>query len=115
MILIAVSAWYCASYIPVQMQRALTHVGNGAAPPFTLQPIGQSPVPIRLHPAKFLCSIFSPLGVLHVLQSCRNWNVFVPIFRLAAISNSSLLAPIAAVIRPSGCAHLRNVAKFLCR
>ena len=36
-----------------------------------------------LHPAKFLCSIFSPLAVLHVLQSCRNWSVFVPIFRLA--------------------------------
>ena len=66
-------------------------------------------------PAKFLCSIFSPPGVLHVLQSCRNWSVFVPIFRLAAILNSSLLARIAAVIRPSGCAHLRNVAKFPCR
>ena len=65
-----------------------------------------------LHPAKFLCSIFSPPGVLHVLQSCRNWSVFVPIFRPAAISNSSSLAPIAAVIRPSGCARLRNVAKF---
>jgi hypothetical protein len=34
MILIAVSAWYCAFYIPVQMQRTLTHVGNGAAPQF---------------------------------------------------------------------------------
>jgi peroxiredoxin len=45
MILIAVSAWYCAFYIPVQMQRTLTHVGSGAAPPFTLQPISQSPVP----------------------------------------------------------------------
>jgi peroxiredoxin len=43
-ILIAVSAWYCAFYIPVQMQRALTHVGNGAAPPFTLESISQSPV-----------------------------------------------------------------------
>jgi peroxiredoxin len=53
-ILIAVSAWYCASYIPVQMQRALTHVGNGAAPPFTLQPISQSPVPIRSTPGKIL-------------------------------------------------------------
>ena len=41
MILIAVSAWYCVFYIPVQMQRALTHVGNGAAPPFTLQPISR--------------------------------------------------------------------------
>jgi peroxiredoxin len=53
-ILIAVSAWYCASYIPVRMQRALTHVGNAAAPPFTLQPISQSPVPIRFTPGKIL-------------------------------------------------------------
>jgi thiol-disulfide isomerase/thioredoxin len=54
MILIAVSAWYCAFYIPVQMQRALTHVGNAVAPPFTLQPISQSPVPIRSTPGKIL-------------------------------------------------------------
>ena len=54
MILIAVSAWYCAFYIPVQMQRALTHMGNGAAPPFTLQPISQSPVPTRFTPGKIL-------------------------------------------------------------
>ena len=114
-ILIAVSAWYCASYIPVQMQRAVTHVSNGAAPPFTLQPSARVRCRFALHPAKFLCSIFSPPGVLHVLQSCRNWSVFVPIFRLAATLNSSSLARMAAVIRPSGCAHLRNVAKFPCR
>ena len=54
MILIAVSAWYCAFYIPVQMQRALTHVSNGAAPPFNLQPISQSPVPTRFTPGKVL-------------------------------------------------------------
>ncbi|MGC2628190.1 MAG: TlpA disulfide reductase family protein, partial [Candidatus Udaeobacter sp.] len=54
MILIAASAWYCVFYIPVQMQRALTHTGNGAAPPFTLQPISQSPVPIRTTPGKVL-------------------------------------------------------------
>ena len=54
MILIAVSAWYCVFYIPVQMQRALTHTGNGAAPPFTLQPISQSPVPTRFTPGKIL-------------------------------------------------------------
>ena len=53
-IFIAVSAWYCASYIPVHMQRALTHVGNGAAPPFTLQPISQSPGPIGSTPGKIL-------------------------------------------------------------
>ena len=53
-ILIAVSAWYCAFDIPVQMHRALTHVGNGAAPPFTLQQISQSPVPIRAVPGKIL-------------------------------------------------------------
>jgi peroxiredoxin len=53
-ILIAVSAWYCAFYIPVQMQRALTHVGNGAAPPFTLEPISQSPVPTHATAGKIL-------------------------------------------------------------
>jgi len=53
-ILVAVSAWYCAFYIPVQMQRALTHVSNGAAPPFTLQPISQSPMPTRFTPGKIL-------------------------------------------------------------
>ena len=49
-----VSAWYCAFYIPVQMQRTLTHVSNGAAPPFTLQPISPSPVPTRFAPGKIL-------------------------------------------------------------
>ncbi len=44
-ILVAVSAWYSVFYIPVRMQRALTHVSNGTAPPFTLQPISQGPVP----------------------------------------------------------------------
>ena len=53
-ILIAISAWYCALYIPVQMQRALTRVRNGAAPPFTLQPISHSPVPTRFTPGKIL-------------------------------------------------------------
>jgi thiol-disulfide isomerase/thioredoxin len=54
MILVAVSGWYCVFYIPVQMQRALTHTGNGAAPPFTLQPISHSPVPTRFTPGKIL-------------------------------------------------------------
>jgi peroxiredoxin len=54
MILVAVSAWYCVLYIPVQMQRALTRTGNGAAPRFTLQPISQSLVPTRFTPGKIL-------------------------------------------------------------
>jgi len=54
MILIAVSVWYCAFYIPVEMQRTLTHVGTGAAPPFTLQPISESPVPTQATPGKIL-------------------------------------------------------------
>jgi thiol-disulfide isomerase/thioredoxin len=53
-ILVAVSAWYCVFYIPVQMQRALTHVSNGMAPPFTLQPISESPVPTGTTPGKIL-------------------------------------------------------------
>jgi hypothetical protein len=34
--LVVVSAWYCVSYVPVQMQRALTHVRNDLAPRFSL-------------------------------------------------------------------------------
>jgi thiol-disulfide isomerase/thioredoxin len=52
--LIAASVWYCVSYIPVQMQRTLTHAGNGAAPTFTLEPISQSTVPIRHARGKIL-------------------------------------------------------------
>lgn len=54
LILVAVSAWYCVFYIPVQMQRALTHVSNGAAPPFALQPISQGSVPTGATPGKIL-------------------------------------------------------------
>ncbi|MGB9474806.1 MAG: redoxin family protein [Candidatus Udaeobacter sp.] len=54
LILVAVSAWYCVFYIPVEMQRALTRVSNGAAPPFTLQPISQGSVPTSATPGKIL-------------------------------------------------------------
>jgi Thiol-disulfide isomerase and thioredoxins len=54
LMLIAASAWYCVFYIPVQVQRTLTHLGNGAAPRFTLQPISQGPVPTRATPGKIL-------------------------------------------------------------
>jgi peroxiredoxin len=54
LILIAVSVWYCVFYIPVQMQRALTRVSNGPAPPFNLQPINQGPVPTGATPGKIL-------------------------------------------------------------
>jgi thiol-disulfide isomerase/thioredoxin len=53
-ILVAASAWYCVFYIPVQMQRALTHVSNGLAPPFSLQPINQGPLPTGATPGKIL-------------------------------------------------------------
>ena len=52
--LIAASVWYCASYIPVQMQRTLTHAGNGAAPIFTLECVSQSTVPVRHARGKIL-------------------------------------------------------------
>jgi thiol-disulfide isomerase/thioredoxin len=53
-ILVAASAWYCVFYIPMQMQRALTHVSNGLAPPFSLQPINQGPLPTGAAPGKIL-------------------------------------------------------------
>jgi thiol-disulfide isomerase/thioredoxin len=53
-ILAAASAWYCASYIPVQMQRALTHVGSDLAPPFALQALSEGPVPTGATRGKIL-------------------------------------------------------------
>jgi thiol-disulfide isomerase/thioredoxin len=58
-ILVAASAWYCVFYIPVRTQRALTHVSNGLAPPFTLQPISQGRVPTGATPGKILVVDFS--------------------------------------------------------
>jgi thiol-disulfide isomerase/thioredoxin len=52
--LVAVSAWYCVLYIPLEMQRALTHVSNSRAPVFTLQPISQNPGPTSATPGKIL-------------------------------------------------------------
>jgi thiol-disulfide isomerase/thioredoxin len=52
--LVAVSAWYCVSYVPVQMQRALTHVRNDLAPRFSLQPISDASVPTSATPGKIL-------------------------------------------------------------
>lgn len=52
--LVAVSAWYCVSYVPVQMQRALSHVRNDLAPRFSLQPISGASVPTSATPGKIL-------------------------------------------------------------
>lgn len=52
--LIAISAWYCALYIPGQMKRAFTHVTNAEAPQFTLQPISPGAVPSTAMPGKIL-------------------------------------------------------------
>lgn len=53
-VLIAISAWYCALYIPGQMKRAFTHVTNAEAPRFTLQPISPGAVPTTAMPGKIL-------------------------------------------------------------
>jgi thiol-disulfide isomerase/thioredoxin len=53
-IFVAISVWYCVLYIPTQMRRALTHVSNGLAPSFTLQPISPGSVPTGVTPGKIL-------------------------------------------------------------
>jgi peroxiredoxin len=53
-VLLAVSAWYCTSYIPDQMKRAMNHFGDGAAPAFTFQPVSEGAVPTTATPGKIL-------------------------------------------------------------
>ena len=53
-VLLAVSAWYCTSYIPDQMKRAMNHFGNGAAPAFAFQAVSEGAVPTTATPGKIL-------------------------------------------------------------
>jgi len=53
-VLLAVSAWYCTSYIPDQMKRAMNHFGDGAAPPFAFQAVSEGAVPTTATPGKIL-------------------------------------------------------------
>jgi peroxiredoxin len=51
---LAISLWYCMSYIPNQMKRAMNHFGDGAAPAFALQDVSGGAVPTAATPGKIL-------------------------------------------------------------
>jgi thiol-disulfide isomerase/thioredoxin len=53
-VLVAISAWYCASYIPQQMKRAMNHPGDSAAPAFAFQAVSEGAVPTTATPGKIL-------------------------------------------------------------
>jgi thiol-disulfide isomerase/thioredoxin len=53
-VVLALSAWYCMSYIPDQMKRALNHLGDGAAPGFAFQAVSDGPVPTTATPGRIL-------------------------------------------------------------
>ena len=53
-ILFAISAWYCISYIPDRMKRATNHFGNGVAPEFAFQAVSEGAVPTTATPGKIL-------------------------------------------------------------
>jgi peroxiredoxin len=52
--LIAVSVWYCLSYVPQQVARSLTHFRDAAAPAFTFQAVNDGPVPTSPKAGKIL-------------------------------------------------------------
>lgn len=49
-----ISAWYCMSYIPAQMKRAMNHFGDDAAPTFAFQAVSEGAVPTTATPGKIL-------------------------------------------------------------
>ena len=53
-VLSVISAWYCMSYIPAQMKRAMNHFGDGAAPAFAFQAVSEGAVPTTATPGKIL-------------------------------------------------------------
>jgi len=53
-VLLAISAWYCISYIPDQMKRAVNHLGDSAVPAFAFQAVSDGAVPTTATPGKIL-------------------------------------------------------------
>jgi thiol-disulfide isomerase/thioredoxin len=53
-LLLAVSVWYCAAYIPDQLKRAMNHVGAATAPGFAFQPVSDGAVPTEPVSGKIL-------------------------------------------------------------
>jgi thiol-disulfide isomerase/thioredoxin len=53
-VLLVISAWYCMSYIPGQMKRAMNHFGAVAAPVFVFQAVSDGAVPTTATPGKIL-------------------------------------------------------------
>ena len=53
-ILFAISAWYCMSYIPARMKRATNHFGDGVAPEFDFQAVSEGAVPTTATPGEIL-------------------------------------------------------------
>ena len=53
-VLLVISAWYCVSYIPDQMKRAMNHFGDGSAPVFSFQAVSEGAVPTTATPGKIL-------------------------------------------------------------
>jgi thiol-disulfide isomerase/thioredoxin len=53
-VLLAISAWYCVSYIPDEMKRAMNHFGDGSAPAFSFQAVSEGTVPTTATPGKIL-------------------------------------------------------------
>ena len=53
-VLVAISVWYCASYIPQQMKRAMNHLGDSAAPAFAFQAVSDGAVPTTATPGEIL-------------------------------------------------------------
>jgi peroxiredoxin len=53
-VLLAISVWYCMSYIPDQMKRATNHFGDDAAPAFAFQAVSEGAVPTTATAGKIL-------------------------------------------------------------
>ena len=76
--LLIFSGWYCAVYIPNQMQRALSHIGNDSAPAFRFDPISEGNVSRTAAPGKILVIDFFAtwcrpcIEELPELQAIRN-------------------------------------------
>ena len=86
-ILFAISAWYCMSYIPDRMKRATNHFGDGVAPEFAFQAVSQGAVPTTATPGKILVIDFFGTWCPPVSPSCQKLSGSGRAYKTGATSN----------------------------
>jgi hypothetical protein len=113
-VLLAISVWYCMSYIPDQMKRAMNHFGDGAAPAFAFQAVSEGAVPTTATPGKILVIDFLARGALLASRSCRKSHLLGQAYKTDATLSLLSWQPILVETPRSVCDHSADDSTLHC-